>query len=75
MRQPETPEQWQEAVNLARLWELVHGAHLYGLVKGGPEIDPERCCEILERGREQGIVPDEAVVEGHIQALARDAAG
>ncbi len=42
MIDPSTPAEWQRA---------------YGLVAGGPEIDVDRCDEILRRGAGLGFTP------------------
>lgn len=54
---PETPEQWQEAVDMAEVLVGLDSAKQYGLVTGGPEVNVERCLEILRRGRARGVVP------------------
>jgi hypothetical protein len=56
-RDPLTQEEWQEAVDAAEFYLLLHSARQYGLVKGGPEVNLDRCDEMLKRGRERGIVP------------------
>jgi len=38
---------------------LLDSARQYGLVTGGPEIDVERCEEILTLGKARGIEPKE----------------
>jgi hypothetical protein len=59
MRDPQTPEEWQEAVNGACVMLMVDSARQYGLVFGGPEVNVERCDELLARGKQLGVVPDE----------------
>jgi hypothetical protein len=54
-RDPETPEEWQEAADLAELWLLVESARLYGLVTGGPAVDVARCEDLLRRAAERGV--------------------
>lgn len=57
---PQTPEQWKEAVTAAYAMVLLSDARdFYGLVSGGPPVNRERCIEILERGSELGYEPDE----------------
>jgi len=56
---PRTREQWREAVNTAHFLLLLDSARQYGLVTGGPEIDVERCEEILTLGKARGIEPKE----------------
>lgn len=57
MKDPETTEEWQEAVNLSDLYLRVDSARAYGLLTGGPEVDTERCQEILDRGAKKRIHP------------------
>lgn len=54
---PVTDEQWQDAVDAAYFMQQIEMARLFGLVTGGPEINLESCVEILEDGRELGILP------------------
>jgi hypothetical protein len=63
LKHPQTPAEWQEAVNQAHFWLLVDSARQYGLITGGPEVNLNRCEEILEKGKAQGIEPDPAGVE------------
>lgn len=56
-KDPQTPEEWQEAVNLADMHLKIEDAKLYGLVKGGPKVDKARCLSILDRGRRQKVHP------------------
>lgn len=57
MANPRTPIQWQEAVNLAYFLMLLHSARSYGLVTGGPDVQVDRCQQLLEEGRLLGYVP------------------
>ena len=65
-KEPETAEQWQEAVNLAESYLLLDSARQYGLIEGGPPIDTARCEELLQRGKQQGFQPQSA---GELAAL------
>lgn len=56
-RDPETPEEWQEAVDVAAFLRMLHDCKLYGLIEGGPETNIDRCDDILERGSSMGIRP------------------
>lgn len=68
---PTTPKEWQEAVDAAHFFIALDSARQYGLVKGGPNADLERCEEILQRGREQGITPQsDALDRGVAELLA-----
>lgn len=53
---PKTSEDWQEAVNSAALLLAIDSCRQYGLITGGPEINAERCCRMIQRGRERGVV-------------------
>lgn len=53
---PETPEQWQEAVNAANLWLMIDAARQYGLLTA-PDVNVDRCEEVLARGKELGYTP------------------
>jgi hypothetical protein len=54
---PETPDQWQLAVDAAAGCLALVAALQYGLIEGGPEFDPDRCREILARGEILGYLP------------------
>lgn len=73
MKQPETPDEWQEAVNMAELWLLVHSAVAYGLVTYDGKINPERCDEILRLGRKRGVHPQKHEVDKLVQDFAKGA--
>jgi hypothetical protein len=57
MIDPETPEQWQEAVNAAEFILAIDSARQYGLIETDIRPDVERCDDILRRGREKGFTP------------------
>jgi hypothetical protein len=69
MKDPETPAEWQDAVNAAEAALLLDSARLYGLVTGGPHVNVARCEVILARGKQRGVVPVEAGVDAHIHAI------
>jgi len=54
---PETPEQWQQAVNIAEFMLALDSARQYGLIETDIQLVVERCDDILRRGREKGFVP------------------
>jgi hypothetical protein len=56
-RNPETPGEWQEAVDLAEFWLLVDSAKQYGLVTGGSPINSDRCQVLLALGKSKGFTP------------------
>ena len=60
---PVTDRQWQDAVDAAHALLTLEAARLYGLVTGGPEVNVERCVEIIEDGRSRGILPRVDAVE------------
>lgn len=61
MTDPQTPKEWQEAVDSANFLLMLDSARMYGLVEGGPEIDEDRCEEILKRGKSLGYTPKDLV--------------
>jgi hypothetical protein len=73
MNEPETPQEWQEAVNLAELYSLIDSAVKYGLVEYTGKINIERCYDILEQGRKRNVYPVKAQVDALIQEFARGA--
>lgn len=54
---PQTPQEWQEAADLANLYLQLQAAASYGLVVHGLQIDEARCAALLERARERGYTP------------------
>jgi hypothetical protein len=62
MQDPQTPEQWQEAVDVAHVMSLVESAKQYGLITG-PVVNVDRCHEILDRGAALGYTPAPDAVE------------
>jgi len=56
-RKPGTVEEWQAAVDAAEALLALESARQYGLVTGGPEIDLERCEEIIREGARRGVTP------------------
>lgn len=62
-RDPQTPAEWQEAVNLAYFHAAVDAARQYGLIKGGPDVDLDRCEDLLARGTKLGYRPEPDIIE------------
>jgi hypothetical protein len=60
---PQTPEQWQEAVDSAAAMRMIADCKMYGLLEGGPVINISRCDELLERGQQLGVMPSAPVVD------------
>jgi hypothetical protein len=54
---PQSPEEWQDAVDGAHALLALDAARQYGLVTGGPVINQERCARMLRRGAARGITP------------------
>lgn len=69
MRNPQTPEEWQEAVDAAKFFLLVHDCMLYGLIEDCPTINVERCEQPLMEGMQGGFFPlsEEALIEKAFQ--------
>jgi hypothetical protein len=57
IRDPITPEEWQEAVDMAEFLLLLESAKMYGLISFESKISPKRCCQIIERGAAKGYTP------------------
>lgn len=66
--EPQTDEQWQEAVDMSHALILIDSAVKYGLVTGGPGINVDRCQELLDRGKARGTFPRPGAVERFIAA-------
>ncbi len=56
-RDPQTREEWQEAVDLAHFYLVVHAAVLFGLVESTAAVDVDRCAYILGGGAARGVRP------------------
>ena len=61
--EPTTPQEWQEAADLAYGLLALEAARQYGLVTGGPTVNAARAHELLARAAERGITPDDDAVE------------
>lgn len=72
MADPQTPEQWQHAVDLAYSYLLFDSARQYGLVTGGPTVRTKRCEEILQAGRARGISPAPASIDRCIDSILKN---
>lgn len=60
---PQTREEWQDVVDACEFLLQLDSARQYGLIKGGPECNVERCEELLDRAKHQGIYPREDFLE------------
>lgn len=56
-REPRTPAEWKEAVDLAEFLLNLDSCRHYGLLTGGPNVRTERAVEVLERGKRRGVHP------------------
>ncbi|HWP59475.1 MAG TPA: hypothetical protein VNL14_16405 [Candidatus Acidoferrales bacterium] len=61
-KDPQTREEWQEALDMASVLMLID-ARKYGLITGGPEVNVERCADVLRRGAARGYKPSADAVE------------
>lgn len=57
MTDPSSADEWQAAVDAADFYLSLDAARKYGLVTGGPQVNVERCEEVLQRGAELGYQP------------------
>jgi alkanesulfonate monooxygenase SsuD/methylene tetrahydromethanopterin reductase-like flavin-dependent oxidoreductase (luciferase family) len=69
VQEPETDQEWQDAVNAAHVLLLIEDARFYGLIAGGPVVDVERCEKILRDGAAQGITPQPGTVQEFVEAV------
>jgi len=70
---PKTPEEWQEAADLAHVYLLIDSARKYGLVMGGPKsIDVGRCEELLKKAKRRGIRPRLDAIDRFVAAMPRE---
>lgn len=60
---PTTPDEWQEAVNLANFLLMLDSARQYGFITGGPKINVEQCQEIMVQAGLRGLRPTPESVE------------
>jgi hypothetical protein len=68
---PKTNAEWQDAVDLAEGYLALDSARKYGLLNGGPDVDVERCEELLAKGKARGITPAPDAIEKLARALGR----
>lgn len=60
---PKNNREWQEAADHAEVMLLIQSARAYGLIAGGPEVNVDRCEELIKLARRRGIVPAKDCVE------------
>lgn len=70
---PTTPEEWQEAVDLAHGCLALDSARQFGLITGGPVVDVDRADYILTQGRSRGFTPANDAVERFVQRMQAEA--
>jgi len=56
-RDPVTPAEWQEAVDMAEFLLLLESAKMYGLISFETKISAKRCCQVIEIGAAKGYRP------------------
>lgn len=66
---PQTREQWQKAVDAATGLKVIADCKLYGLLKGGPYINVDRCAEIVRRGEVLNVHPSKPKTELAIELI------
>ncbi len=60
---PQTSEKWQEVVDVAEFCLALESARQYGLVRGGPGVNVDRCEELLKLAAARGIRPHKDAIE------------
>lgn len=63
---PQSPAEWQSVVDQATALLHLDSARQYGLVTGGPNVNVDRCCELLREAERRGIVPSPTAVEDFV---------
>jgi hypothetical protein len=61
VRDPQTREEWQDGADYANLLLTIESGVMYGLIKTTMRINQDRCVGLLERAKQQGIHPADAV--------------
>lgn len=65
---PVTADEWQAVVDQATALLHVDSARQYGLITGGPNVNVERCCEIVREAELRGIRPSPRAIEDFVRA-------
>jgi hypothetical protein len=68
---PVTDAEWRDAVLAAAALRQIHDCKLYGLIEGGPDINVERCDELIEKGRARGVVFSEREIRDAACEMAK----
>lgn len=71
MIEPTTPEQWQEAVDMAEAWLRIDSARAYGLVTGGPKVNVVRCRALIAQGLTRGFRPSQEKIDAILLGMAQ----
>lgn len=67
---PRTLEEWQNAVDASDAMLKLDAARMYGLVRGGPEVDVDRCWDLIHRAAaNHRIEPADDAVERFLGEL------
>ncbi len=66
--EPQTLEEWQNAVDAADALLHIQSAEAYGLITGAPTVNVERCEQLLEAARQRGRTPSAGNVERYVTA-------
>lgn len=69
---PKTPAEWKRVTALAEACLLLDSARQYGLVTGGPQVNVDRCVEILDRGKALGYVPSRTEIDAAVERLVAE---
>lgn len=73
MNDPDTPQEWQDAVDAAHAALAIDSAAKYGLILTPiVTVAVPRCEEILERGAALGYTPAADAVERFVAEVARE---
>lgn len=72
-QEPETLEDWQEAADLATTCLALESTRQFGLIEGGPDINVERCEDLLAGAAALGIEPREDAIERCLSLIYADA--
>ncbi len=63
MDEPQTLDDWQDVADLSTTYLALESARQYGLIEGGPEVNVERCEELLAGAAALGIEPRDDAIE------------
>lgn len=69
MKEPKTPQEWQDAADAAEVALALRDAHVYGMIAFDPKVDVERCTGTLEVARELGVQPKGDVIARFVDAV------